>query len=107
MWYARGLASADMMIEAMKLANDPTKGESVKKGAESIKDFTAHGLSKGTTITPEDHGGSRFVRMYQVKDGDLVGSRTGSKDRRPSLKAAAKEQRAISRWADCKFSRAG
>ena len=37
-----------------------------------MRDFTAHGMSRGMTITAEDHGGSRFVRMYQVKNGDLV-----------------------------------
>ena len=60
------------MTEAMRQADEPSQGESVKKGAESIRDFTAHGMFKGTTITPEDHGGSRFVRMYLVRNGELV-----------------------------------
>ena len=71
-WYARGIATAALMSEAMKLADDPTKGESVKKGAESIKDFDAYGMSKDTTITAKDHGGSRFLRMYVIKNQDLV-----------------------------------
>ncbi len=71
-WYARGLASAALMIEAMRLADDPTTGEGVKAGAESIRDFTGYGMFQGTTLTPEDHGGSRFVRMYQVQNGELV-----------------------------------
>ena len=71
-WYARGVLTAATMIEAMRLANDPSVGEDVKKGAESIKDFTAYGMSKGTSLSETDHGGSRFLRMYAVKDGDLV-----------------------------------
>ena len=63
--------AADIMIEAMKLADDPTTGEGIKKGAESIKDFTAHQMIPGTTLTPEDHGGTRQVRMYQVQNGEL------------------------------------
>ena len=71
-WYPRGVLTAALMTEAMRLADDPTTGEGIKKGTESIKDFTAFGLSKGTTITAKDHGGSRFVRMYTIKSGDLV-----------------------------------
>lgn len=66
------LPKAATAIEALQLADDPTKGESGKKGAESIKDFKDEGMSRGTTITPADHGGSRFVRMYRVKNGELV-----------------------------------
>ena len=71
-WYARGVATAALMVEAMRLADDPTTGEGIKKGAESIKDFTAYGMSKGTTLTEKDHGGSRFLRMYEVRNQDLV-----------------------------------
>ena len=70
-YYARGIMAADIMIEAMRLAEDPTKGESVKKGAESIKDFTAHQMIPGTTLSEEDHGGTRKVRMYQIQNGEL------------------------------------
>ncbi len=70
-FYPRGMMAADIMVQAMLLADDPTKGESVKKGAESIKDFTAHGLIGGTTLTAEDHGGTRKVRMYEIQNGEL------------------------------------
>ncbi len=70
-FYTRGVMAAAMMVEAMRLAEDPTKGESVKQGAERLKDFTAHGVISGTTITAEDHGGTRKVRMYQIENGQL------------------------------------
>lgn len=70
-YYARGLYNAIIILEAIRLAGDKDKleGEDVKKGAESIKDFKAYGLSPGTTLTKDDHGGSRKVRLYQVKNG--------------------------------------
>ena len=70
-YYARGVMSADIMLEALRLADDPTKGESVKKGAESIREFSAHGMISGTTLSSDDHGGSRKVRMYEVQNGEL------------------------------------
>ena len=70
--YARGMVQASLPTQAARLAEDPNNGPSLKKGAESIKDFTANGLLAGTTLTPEDHGGTRKLRMYQVKDGKLT-----------------------------------
>ena len=69
--YTRGLAMGALAVEAARMADDPTKGESVKKGAESFKDFTAYGLYAPTTLTADDHGGTRKVRMYVVEDEKL------------------------------------
>lgn len=69
--YARGMVMASLPVETARGADDPNSGESLKKAAESLKDFTANGLLAGTTLTPEDHGGTRKLRMYQVKDGKL------------------------------------
>lgn len=70
--WARGMAMSAIMLDAMRLADDPTQGESVKKGAESLRDYTAYGLYAPTTITPQDHGGTRKVQMYEVRDLQLV-----------------------------------
>lgn len=70
--YARGMAVGNLFAETARLADNPTDGDSLKKGAEAMKDFTATGLLPGTTITPDDHAGTGKVRMYQVKDGTLV-----------------------------------
>ena len=73
-YYLRGVFTAILMNEAIKLAGDKDKltGEDVKRGTESIKDFKAYGMSAGTTLTKEDHAGSRKVRLYQVKGGKLT-----------------------------------
>ena len=70
--WARGMAMGAIMIDAMRLADDPTKGESVKKGGESLRDYTAYGLYAPTTITPQDHGGTRKVQMYKIENLQLV-----------------------------------
>jgi branched-chain amino acid transport system substrate-binding protein len=73
-YYLRGVYTAALINEAIKLAGDKDKitGEDVKKGSESLKEFKAYGLSPGTTITSADHAGSRKVRLYQVKNGKLT-----------------------------------
>ncbi len=70
--YARGLLMGNFLAEAARRADNPMDGDSLKKGIETIKDFTAHELLAGLTLTPEDHGGTRKLRMYQVKDGKMV-----------------------------------
>ena len=74
------------------------------KAASGSGKATGEPLKIGQFI---DRSGATANVGTKLGDAIWFGSRTGSKDRRPSLKAAAKEQRAISRWADCKFSRAG
>lgn len=69
--YARGLVLAALPLEAARLAEDPTDGDSLKRGAESINNFTANELLPPITLTPEDHAGTRKVRMYQVTEGKI------------------------------------
>jgi hypothetical protein len=73
-YYLRGVLAAALIGEAVRLAGDrdAVTGEDVMRGFESIRDFTAYGLSPGTTITREDHAGARKVRLYQVRNGALV-----------------------------------
>lgn len=66
--YVRGLMIAQLMAEGARLADDPNSGESLKKGIETMTDFTANEMLPGTTLTPENHAGSRQVRVYQVID---------------------------------------
>ena len=44
-----------------ELSPRPTRGETVKKGAEAIGGFTGHGMFEGTAITPKNQGNSRFI----------------------------------------------
>jgi branched-chain amino acid transport system substrate-binding protein len=44
----------------------------VKQGYERIKEFTLGGLLPSLTLTPEDHEGGGWVRLYQTQGERLV-----------------------------------
>ena len=75
--YNRGLLQAAVQVEAIRNAlklnggKTPT-GEDVKKGFEQIKGFTLGGLVPPLEITPEDHEGGGWVRIFTVKGGKFV-----------------------------------
>jgi branched-chain amino acid transport system substrate-binding protein len=76
-YYNRGLFEAAIEAEAisnaLKLTNgkEPT-GPDVRKGFEEIHDFTLGGLVPPLQITPTDHEGGGYVRIFQVKGNKLV-----------------------------------
>ena len=47
-------------------------GEKVKKGYESIKNCSLGGFLPPMTVTPQDHEGGGWVRIYQVKGKEWV-----------------------------------
>ena len=75
--YNRGLFIAALHVEAIRNAlkanggKVPT-GDEVKKGLESIHDFTLGGLVPPLNITASDHEGGGWVQIYQVHDGKFV-----------------------------------
>ena len=91
-YYNRGIFFIALQVEAVrnaiKLYGLPITGEKVKKGYEHIKGFTLGGFLPPMEITPEDHEGGGWVRVYQwngekvilVKDwykahGDIIAAR--------------------------------
>jgi branched-chain amino acid transport system substrate-binding protein len=72
--YNRGLLQAAVQVEALRIAlknnggKQPT-GEDVKKGFESIKGFTLGGLVPPLEITPTDHEGGGWVKIFKVHGG--------------------------------------
>jgi hypothetical protein len=74
-----------LLVEAIRLTSDrdAVTGEEVKRGFESITDFTAYGLLPGTMITADIHAGSRKVRRYQVRNGKLALERDWFEGPRP------------------------
>ena len=76
-YYNRGLFTAALHIEAIRLAvaanggKAPT-GTDVQQGFQSIKDFTLGGLVPPLQITPVDHEGGGWVQIYQVKGNKMV-----------------------------------
>ena len=75
--YNRGVLTAAIHIEGIRNAiklnggKAPT-GEDVKKGFEQISGFTLGGLVPPLKITPQDHEGGGWVKIYQVKGGQLT-----------------------------------
>jgi branched-chain amino acid transport system substrate-binding protein len=75
--YNRGLFIAALHVEAIRNAlkanggQKPT-GEQVKKGFESIHNFTLGGLVPPLNVTATDHEGGGWVQIYQTKDGKFV-----------------------------------
>lgn len=78
-YYNRGVFIAALHVEAVRQAIKakggaaPT-GEDVKKGMESIKDFTLGGLVPPLQLSPTDHEGGGWVQIWSVKGGKLVKS---------------------------------
>jgi branched-chain amino acid transport system substrate-binding protein len=75
--YNRGLLVAALHVEAIRNAVKANGGqkptpEQVKKGFESIHDFTLGGLVPPLKVTPEDHEGGGWVQVFQAKGGKFV-----------------------------------
>jgi len=51
---------------------DFTPGEDVKKGFESISNFTLGGLVPPLELSSADHEGGGWVQIFQVKGGKFV-----------------------------------
>jgi branched-chain amino acid transport system substrate-binding protein len=76
-YYNRGLLQAAVIVEAIKNALTLTHGQKptgtdVKTGFEMIHGFTLGGLVPPLAITPQDHEGGGWVRIFQVKGDKLV-----------------------------------
>ena len=76
-FYNRGLLIAAVHLEALRNAlkakgGGALTGDDVKKGFEQIKGMTLDGLIPPLEITPQDHEGGGWVRVFQVKGGKFV-----------------------------------
>lgn len=75
-YYNRGILSGALLVEAVRVALEkygkPLDGEKVKNGMESIKDFSLGGFLPPLTFSSKDHEGGGWVRVYQVKDEEIV-----------------------------------
>jgi len=66
-----------VMIKAISVAIDNVgyenlDGRAVREAMYSIKDFDPHGTGKKVTYTPEDHRGNPWVRMHEIRAGEVV-----------------------------------
>jgi len=76
-YYNRGLLTAALHVEAIRNAlkatgGRPPTGEDVKKGFESIHNFTLGGLVPPLELSAADHEGGGWVQIFQVKGGKFV-----------------------------------
>jgi len=75
-YYSRGVLNGAILVEGVRLAIQnyglPVTGDKVRKGFESIKNFDLKGFLPPMTVTPQDHEGGGWVRMYQVKGTEWV-----------------------------------
>ncbi len=71
-----GVLTGAVLVEGIRLAIQthglPVTGDKVRKGYEAIKNFDLQGLLPPITLTPQDHEGGGYVRMYQVKGHEWV-----------------------------------
>lgn len=72
-YYNRGLLTAAVHLKAIENAvkakggSAKITGDDVRKGFEQISDFTLGGILPPMKITPKDHEGGGWVRIFQVK----------------------------------------
>jgi branched-chain amino acid transport system substrate-binding protein len=75
-YYSRGVLNAAVVAEGVRLAilnfGLPVTGEKVKKGYELMRNFDLQGFLPPMTVTPNDHEGGGWVRLYQVKGKEWV-----------------------------------
>ena len=72
--YTQGWGDATILAEGIKRAGNDIDGEALVDALESIKDFDMRGLCGPVTFGPDNHKGSRYVKMYKanVKEGLLT-----------------------------------
>jgi branched-chain amino acid transport system substrate-binding protein len=74
--YNRGVLIAALHTRAIQLAVEkhgyPVTGEQVKEAMETIRDFDLGGFLPPLNLSPQDHEGGGWVRLYQVKGGKWV-----------------------------------
>lgn len=67
--FVQGWVAASIMVEGVKLADDPTTGEGIRKGLEKISNLEFGGLAAPITFTADNHAGTNQIRLAEVKNG--------------------------------------
>jgi len=72
--YTQGWGDATILAEGIKRARKDIDGEALVDALEAIKDFDMRGLCGSVTFGPDNHKGSKYVKMYKanVKKGLLT-----------------------------------
>jgi branched-chain amino acid transport system substrate-binding protein len=70
--YGQGWTMMRVMLEGVRRTvadQKELKGENIKASMESIHDFDTGGVTPPITFGPDDHRGTRGMRLYQVEGG--------------------------------------
>ncbi|MEC1715711.1 ABC transporter substrate-binding protein [Schinkia azotoformans] len=67
--FVQGWVAAKIMVEGIRLADDPTTGEGIRAGLEKITNLDLQGLAAPVTFSADNHAGTNQIRLAQVKDG--------------------------------------
>ncbi|MBU8878082.1 ABC transporter substrate-binding protein [Bacillus sp. FJAT-29790] len=67
--FVQGWVAAKIMIEGIKLADDPTTGEGIRAGIEKLTNLDLGGLAAPVSFAPDNHAGTHQVRLAEVKNG--------------------------------------
>ena len=67
--FVQGWVAAKIMVEGIKLADDPTTGEGIRKGLEKLTNLDLGGLAAPVTFTADNHAGTNQIRLAEVKNG--------------------------------------
>jgi len=70
--YIQGFSSMYVLLSALKMTKGELNGENIKNTLESFKDFSTMELTAPVTFTKESHKGVTSLRIYQVKDSNIV-----------------------------------
>ncbi|MDY7030996.1 MAG: ABC transporter substrate-binding protein [Thermodesulfobacteriota bacterium] len=64
--YTQGFCDATIFVEGLKKAGKDMDAEAFVKALESFQEFDMEDMCGNITFTPENHKGSRYLRMYKV-----------------------------------------
>lgn len=67
--FVQGWVAASIMVEGIKLADDPTTGEGIRAGLEKISNLEFGGLAAPVTFSADNHAGTNQIRLAEVKNG--------------------------------------
>jgi len=67
--FIQGWVAAKILVEGIKLADEPTTGEGIRQGLEKISNLDLGGLAAPVTFTPDNHAGTNQIRLAKVENG--------------------------------------
>ena len=71
--YVQGWWTMAVMVEGLRRVvaqGQDLTGENIKAALESLTDFDTGGVTVPISFTPDDHRGSKGMRMFEVQGGE-------------------------------------